>query len=209
MGCTSEARVARYYDPTTAQFLTRDPIEPITQQPYQYANGDPLDRVDPLGLCGWTDPFDCNPVGAVASAASKVGGALSTAAGAVADGAQWAGHEVAAHGDVIATVAAVTGCVGFTVLTDGLGAPVCIGGALAAAGIRVGYRIDRQGFGCSLAENAFDLGFTALTLGFGGAYEEAARELIPAGALRTWALVRGLAPDIVGGGLDVAGQTNG
>ncbi len=53
---------ARYYDPATAQFLTRDPIEALTQQPYQYAHGDPLDETDPSGLgCGWTSPWDCGP----------------------------------------------------------------------------------------------------------------------------------------------------
>lgn len=41
---------ARYYDPTTGQFLTRDPAEQLTGQPYQYADGDPLDLADPLGL---------------------------------------------------------------------------------------------------------------------------------------------------------------
>lgn len=49
--CTSKARVARYYDPTTAQFLTRDPVEQMTRQAYTYASGDPLDLSDPSGLC--------------------------------------------------------------------------------------------------------------------------------------------------------------
>jgi hypothetical protein len=35
---------ARYFDPSTATFLTRDPIEPITEQPYQYAEDDPNQR---------------------------------------------------------------------------------------------------------------------------------------------------------------------
>lgn len=105
--CTVEVSVARYYDPQTAQFLTRDPIEPITQQPYQYANDDPLDQVDPLGLCGWTDPFDCNPLGRVANAASKVGGAVSGAASstvrAVGDAAGWTyRHAVFSYGVCVA-----------------------------------------------------------------------------------------------------------
>jgi RHS repeat-associated protein len=41
---------ARYYDPTTAQFLTRDPLEDETGQPYSYAGDDPLDNSDPTGL---------------------------------------------------------------------------------------------------------------------------------------------------------------
>lgn len=41
---------ARYYDPQTAQFLTRDPAEQITRQPYAYAADNPLNHVDPSGL---------------------------------------------------------------------------------------------------------------------------------------------------------------
>lgn len=41
---------ARYYDPATAQFLSRDPLAGNTRQPYLYVNGDPLNRRDPTGL---------------------------------------------------------------------------------------------------------------------------------------------------------------
>ena len=41
---------ARYYDPATAQFLTRDPLEPITGTPYAYAGNSPLNFTDPTGL---------------------------------------------------------------------------------------------------------------------------------------------------------------
>jgi len=40
---------ARYYDPATAQFLTRDPLESLTKQPYAYAVDNPLTFVDPNG----------------------------------------------------------------------------------------------------------------------------------------------------------------
>ena len=43
---------ARYYDPVTGQFPTQDPLEAITQQPYAYADADPINETDPLGLCG-------------------------------------------------------------------------------------------------------------------------------------------------------------
>ena len=42
----------RYYDPATAQFLTRDPLTAITHAPYGYANNTPLNETDPLGLFG-------------------------------------------------------------------------------------------------------------------------------------------------------------
>jgi RHS repeat-associated protein len=41
---------ARTYDPATAQFLTRDPLEAITREPYSYASDDPLNYSDPTGL---------------------------------------------------------------------------------------------------------------------------------------------------------------
>jgi RHS repeat-associated protein len=41
---------ARYYDPATGQFLTRDPLEALTGQPYAYAADNPLNGADPLGL---------------------------------------------------------------------------------------------------------------------------------------------------------------
>ena len=42
---------ALYYDPATAQFLTRDPLGPAAGHPYAYAAGDPLNLTDPSGLC--------------------------------------------------------------------------------------------------------------------------------------------------------------
>jgi RHS repeat-associated protein len=43
---------ARWYDPTTAQFLTRDPLVALTRSAYGYAAGDPVNGTDPTGLCG-------------------------------------------------------------------------------------------------------------------------------------------------------------
>lgn len=42
---------ARYYDPTTAQFLTKDPLAHQTRSAYAYVHQSPLNRVDPSGLC--------------------------------------------------------------------------------------------------------------------------------------------------------------
>jgi RHS repeat-associated protein len=41
---------ARHYDPTTSQFLTRDPIVPLTRQAHSYALNSPLNFGDPTGL---------------------------------------------------------------------------------------------------------------------------------------------------------------
>lgn len=40
----------RYYDPSTGQFLSRDPAVAVTQMAYIYADENPLKEVDPLGL---------------------------------------------------------------------------------------------------------------------------------------------------------------
>jgi RHS repeat-associated protein len=55
---------ARYYDPSTGRFLSRDPRPgsmraPQTQDRYVYALGNPATLVDPLGLCSPWDPGDC------------------------------------------------------------------------------------------------------------------------------------------------------
>jgi RHS repeat-associated protein len=58
---------ARYYDPATQQFISRDPLEQKTGQPYTYAYGNPVNYVDPAGLEGensaqqlWLPKFNRN-----------------------------------------------------------------------------------------------------------------------------------------------------
>jgi RHS repeat-associated protein len=46
---------ARYYDPSTAQFLSRDPAFALTREPYAYAHDNPVNNIDPSGLCDWWD----------------------------------------------------------------------------------------------------------------------------------------------------------
>ena len=43
---------ARYYDPTTGQFITRDPLRTLTEEPYNYGGDNPVNGTDPSGtLC--------------------------------------------------------------------------------------------------------------------------------------------------------------
>jgi RHS repeat-associated protein len=44
---------ARYYDPVTGVFLSRDPLAGITRSPYSYVADNPLNGTDPAGLCPW------------------------------------------------------------------------------------------------------------------------------------------------------------
>jgi RHS repeat-associated protein len=73
---------ARYYDPSTAQFLTRDPIGAITRSDYGYATSSPLNLIDPTGLISWDDLT--GTVGDVADVAGEIvrdpGAAVSDAA---------------------------------------------------------------------------------------------------------------------------------
>jgi RHS repeat-associated protein len=46
----------RVYDPTTAQFLSVDPLEKLTGAPYTYAGDNPVNEADPTGLCN-ANPF--------------------------------------------------------------------------------------------------------------------------------------------------------
>ena len=58
--------INRYYDPTTAQFLSIDPLVASTGQPYQYAGDDPVNTSDPSGLitaqaCAGNGPIGRSP----------------------------------------------------------------------------------------------------------------------------------------------------
>ncbi|GEB65063.1 type IV secretion protein Rhs [Sinomonas atrocyanea] len=54
---------ARYYDPETAQFLSRDPLESVTAQPYQYGQNDPLNQADRTGLDAYHYSYDLGALG--------------------------------------------------------------------------------------------------------------------------------------------------
>lgn len=54
---------ARYYDAGTGQFISRDPIEARTRQPYQYSAGDPINKADRSGLDAYHYSYDLGSLG--------------------------------------------------------------------------------------------------------------------------------------------------
>jgi RHS repeat-associated protein len=73
---------ARYYDPATGQFLSRDPIVSMTRSPYAYVHDNPLNALDPAGL------WSLNPLDDIQQAAGDVAGAAKTVTDNVARGAE-------------------------------------------------------------------------------------------------------------------------
>jgi len=65
---------ARVYDPSTAQFLTVDPVVPFTRAPYNYAQDNPLNFTDAAGLEAIPLPA---PVAGGCAAAPEVCGAAA------------------------------------------------------------------------------------------------------------------------------------
>ncbi len=53
--------VGRYYDPGSGQFFTVDPMVQETGQPYVYTGDDPVNGVDPNGLCWSVAPGVAGP----------------------------------------------------------------------------------------------------------------------------------------------------
>jgi RHS repeat-associated protein len=88
---------ARYYDPASARFLTRDSFRgwfanPQSQNPYAYVTNNPVFYVDPMGLWGLRD---------LADAAGKVGDVVGDAAGSVGDAAGTVGDVGGTLGDAL------------------------------------------------------------------------------------------------------------
>ena len=69
---------ARYYDPASGQFLSRDPLVALTRDAYGYAFGDPLSPTDPLGL--WSLSKTLGLISVTANAVSTISGTVALAA---------------------------------------------------------------------------------------------------------------------------------
>ncbi len=141
---------ARTYDPSTAQFLSVDPINELTRQPYNYALDNPLNLADPSGLCGLLE-VSCY----VEEGAKEV-------AKGVEAGAQWVGeHPTEAAGIALGAVSAATGVgaiADVAALSDIGITPVVLGGVSGVTGA-TGAALD--------AQKCFDTGGAAACIGFG------------------------------------------
>ncbi|MDA8439412.1 MAG: RHS repeat-associated core domain-containing protein, partial [Propionibacterium sp.] len=138
---------ARYYDPTTAQFLTVDPLAATTGTRYNYALGNPITGADPTGLWGW-NPLDWTAgdwetVGLVAGgvALAATGVRLFVDAGVISLGVassvtlEWVG----AGAGVVAVATDAVPCV--SSLRDSTQKPnvgACIGAAFGALSLGAG-----------------------------------------------------------------------
>jgi RHS repeat-associated protein len=95
---------SRWYDPVTAQFLTRDPLEAVTAEPFAYTSNNPTNYTDPSGLL----------LGIPGT--PSLGDVVSSVGNAAGAGATWAYQ----HPGQVAEALAAGGCI---VVSDG----ACIG----------------------------------------------------------------------------------
>jgi RHS repeat-associated protein len=137
----------RYYDPTTGQFISSDPLANVTQAPYYYGADNPENDVDPSGLCN-IDPFSSS--NCVYEAAKTTANFVSEHP--VLDGVILGGVAVATGGAALVVDGAVSGFVlGGVSLSTGAAATAldtgscvsgdttaCVGASLGAASVGLG-----------------------------------------------------------------------
>jgi RHS repeat-associated protein len=115
---------ARYYDPATGQFISRDPLTGTTGQPYSYADNNPLNATDPLGLfclIGENPNGSCRGSGVAAALQAPIA-ALGTLA-----------NEAASIAQTVAAACAVTGQAECVALAESVALAIGALGTLAAA----------------------------------------------------------------------------
>jgi RHS repeat-associated protein len=167
---------ARVYDPATAQFLTTDPMEPLTRAPYSYAHDNPLNESDPAGLCS-INPFSSS-------------GCLSEG---VEAGVHFAEEHPVATGIALGVAAVATG--GAALAVEGSVATSVLASASVAAGSGASV-LDTSRCLNGDAGACAGAGLGVASLGLSGPEFLASRELIDDASL-----YRGLA----GGGLVLGG----
>jgi hypothetical protein len=97
VNCVPET-AARFYDPTTGQFLSRDPLNAMTRSPYGYVGNNPLNYTDPLGLCWgpgcWAEDAAKGAVGFVGELTGADQQTIARVQGAVESGSDWFGDKI-------------------------------------------------------------------------------------------------------------------
>jgi RHS repeat-associated protein len=148
---------ARFYDPVTGTFLTRDPAVAATREAYGYVYGNPLNLVDPSGLFGIPGTDFCVDV-------------LDDSCGSRADGRSLkdAPEAVWDHKGEIATAVAIGACIAASFGT-------CAVLSVAAFGVRAWDTFEEQGWEEGRGDVALDGSLTFLTLGVGGIADEGLR----------------------------------
>jgi RHS repeat-associated protein len=111
----------RYYDPSTGQFLTRDPAVPVSRMAYGFASMNPTDSSDPLGLWGW------NPISDITEAAGATTHFVGQHWRGIAQGVAIGAGAVGATACIVATAGICGGVIG-TIATVGV-----IGGTTGGA----------------------------------------------------------------------------
>ena len=111
--------IGRYYDPQTGQFLSMDPLVARSGQAYAYADGDPVENIDPTGQlfgisCGACHTIVHDAVGGL----EDVGQGLGDAGVAIYNGGSDVVTYIAGHPVILNTVALIGATVA-TVATDG------------------------------------------------------------------------------------------
>jgi RHS repeat-associated protein len=169
---------ARYYDPTTGQFLTVDPLVAATGARYSYAGGNPLTFTDPTGL--WPTIVIGAVIGAV------VGTLVSTASYALSPGEKsWRGLAGAAAGGLVSG--------GITGACLGTGVGLLASAACGAAGGAAGSMASQWVGGGSINDwgaVGTDTAFGAVVGGGGGLLSEKLGLELTQGQIRSWSNLR-------------------
>ena len=133
----------RYYNPSYGRFTQEDPIGFAGGDVNLYAHvgNSPTNLVDPLGLCGWADPWNC-----VDDAAAAVAGGIANAVGAVWDGVSAVGGAIVTAGrkaaawvgtnaeEILTVVGVAASAVAAGALIVGTGGTIVAAGLLISTG---------------------------------------------------------------------------
>ena len=131
--------VNRFYDPSTAQFLSVDPAAAITNSAYGYVGDSPVNGVDPMGLCSDWNLF-CE--------------AVQPAARAIVHAASDVGHYISRHRKVLNEISvgvAGAGAVAAGVVLVASGVGAAVGVAAIAGGIDAGINVAQTISDCNSA----------------------------------------------------------